>query len=257
MGLPAVQVNVPQLVPLDALWCGGADFGSADASEGCFCGDAGAFVVKTTGPNPHIPHSEWFCSSLAQLVGVPQVPYSIIRHTDGTLCFGSQWMKGKTQDWWNLALEGTVNFASLADDLARIYAFDLFINNEDRHVNNFMVVPEGTGHRVYSFDYSRAWMVNGFPPPTAIMTDIDIATINVKAWFGRHFGDYISFDIANNILNNIAAVSENTIRRIIGDHPRDWLTPANEDAIIEWWKSGMAAARVETIKAGLENGDFL
>ncbi|WP_413711840.1 HipA family kinase [Rhizobium sp. Rhizsp82] len=257
MGPPATQVNVPQLVPLDAIWCGAADFGSADASEGCFCGDAGAFVIKGATTDPHIPHSEWFCSSLAQIVGVPQVPYSLVRHTDGSLHFGSLWMKGKTPDWWTLALAGAIDFASLADDLAKIYVFDLFINNEDRHVNNFMVVPEGQGHRVYSFDYSRAWLVNGFPLPDAIMSDANIATVNIKSWLLSNFGAFISMDVANVILDRIAGIDEATIRRIIGDHPRDWLTQANEDAIIEWWTSGMATARVETIRAGLQNGDFL
>ncbi|MGO4839208.1 HipA family kinase, partial [Rhizobiaceae sp. 2RAB30] len=194
----------------DAVFCGAANLGSLDTNEGCFCGDAGTFVIKKTDAHPSLPHCEWFCSSLANICGVPLVPFSVIRHPDGNYWFGSQWMNGKTKDWWNLAQQGSINFAALADDLSRIYAFDLFIHNVDRHANNYMVVPHGGGHRVYSFDYSRAWLFNGFPPPQ-IMANPEIATVNVKNAFTQLFGPYLNVGAASQVLDNIDALGVNSI----------------------------------------------
>ena len=58
MALGPVLANVPQLVALEAVWCGGADFGSQDTDEGCFCGDAGGFVVKKNVTFPGLAHCE-------------------------------------------------------------------------------------------------------------------------------------------------------------------------------------------------------
>ncbi|MEX0404061.1 HipA family kinase [Aquibium sp. LZ166] len=253
MALAPAQVNVPQLVALDALFCGAADFGSQDTNEGCFCGDAGTFVIKKNNVHPGLPHCEWFCSSLAAAVGVPQVPFSIVRHPDGNLWFGSQWMNGKTRDWWNLAVQGTIDFAALADDLSRIYAFDLFVHNVDRHANNFMVVPDGNTHKVLSFDYSRSWIVNGFPPP-GLMIDPLIPTVSVKNWLKNQFGNYISINAAIEVLDRIEALDAGGVQRIIGAHPKDWLTQQEEDAINDWWGNGMVSARVAAIKTGLNDG---
>lgn len=250
------QANVPQLIALDAVFCGGAVFGSEDANEGCFCGDAGGFVIKKNGAAATMPHDEWFCSSLAAASGVPQVPFSVIRHTDGNLWFGSRWMNGKTADWWNLAQQGSIDFATLADDLSRIYALDLFIHNVDRHANNFMVVPEGSGHRVYSFDYSRAWLHHGFPPPQ-IMTEVTLATLNVREWLKRTFGVYINVNVAMQILDNIDRMNTAAIERIISSHPKDWLTQQQEDDIVNWWGNGSASARVAAIKTGLNDGTLV
>lgn len=251
--MAAAQASVPQLLAVDALFCGAANFGSEDTNEGCFCGDAGAFVIKKNDVHPALSHCEWFCSSLATAVGVPQVPFNIIRHPDGAYCFGSRWMEGKTKDWWNLALQGAVTFSDLAEDLSRIYAFDLFIHNVDRHANNYMVVPINGAYKVYSFDYSRSWLISGFPP-TTVMTDPTCNTVNVKNWLKRNFGDYISINAAFEVLDAIDAISVGQVHDIIYAHPKDWLTQQEEDAIIAWWSNGMASERVETIKIGLNNG---
>ncbi|WP_438754116.1 HipA family kinase [Pararhizobium sp. O133] len=256
MAIAPTQGSVPQLVALDAMFCGAANFGSEDTNEGCFCGDAGTFVIKKNNVHPALPHCEWFCSSLAIAVGVPQVPFSVIRHPDGNYWFGSQWMNGKTKDWWNFAAQGNINFGSLSEDLSRIYAFDLFIHNVDRHANNFMIVPEGNGHKVYSFDYSRSWLVNGFPPP-APMTNPMLATVNVRNWLKANFGDYIDINVAEQVLTSIEAIDATRVQLIIGSHPKDWLTQQEEDAIIDWWSSGMASARVAAIKTGLNDGTLI
>ena len=226
------KIDVPQLLALDAMICGQVDLGSEDCDGVCFCGDAGAFVIKKNRKSPTLAHSEWFCSSIASACGVPQVGFSVVNHTDGSSCFGSLWQPGKIKDWWLLAQDGTINFAALADDLSRIYALDLFVHNIDRHMDNYMVVKDGLGHRVYSFDYSRAWLELAFPPQP-IMVDSPVATIKNRDWFKENFGDYLNIGIANEVLTKISELKTDEITRIISSHPKDWLSKEQEDAIIE------------------------
>lgn len=249
-------IPLPQLVALEARFCGIADWGSADCNEGCFCDDAGGFVVKTNKVTPTLAHSEWFCSSVAAACGIPQVGFSVIHHTDGSYCFGSSYVKGKIKDWWTLAEQGAIDFGALADDLTKIYALDLFIHNDDRHMNNYMVVQDGNGHRVSSFDYSRSWLHHAFPM-TTILKDPQIATVGNKEWFKAKFGNYLVPATINDVLDRVSALTAQQISQIIARHPKDWLTQAQEDAIMTWWDSGQMLQRVNDIKAGVTDGSLL
>ncbi|RWP12302.1 MAG: hypothetical protein EOR00_27145 [Mesorhizobium sp.] len=250
------QAQVPQLFAVEAMFCGPGNLGSQDMNEGCFCGDAGFFVLKKNDVYPTLPHCEWFCSSLAQATGVPQIPFSVVKHTAGNFWFGSLWMNGRTPDWWNLAQQGSINFSSLADDLSRIYALDLFVHNDDRHMNNYMVVPAGTGHRVYSFDYSRAWLYHG-AVPGAIMTDPGLNTVSSKEWMKQTFGQYLNPAVALEVLDRIDGIDEVGVRAILAGHPTDWLAQQQEDEIVDWWTNGARTARIAAIRDGVNDGTLL
>jgi hypothetical protein len=244
----------PQLFWVDALWCGKANFGSEDCDEGCFCGDSGGYVIKKDTPTKIAPHCEWFCSSLAVKVGVPQLGFDLVKHTDGNLWFGSEWKTSRVRDWWTLAAAGKIKFADLASDISRIYALDLFIHNPDRHMNNYFVVPDGTTHKIYSFDYGRSWMLHGLPLPP-VMADPALHTVNVKDWLKINFPNYFDTTAANAVLDNLTKVTEANIADFIGKHPNHWLQPPLAD-INGWWKAH-AATRIDQIRNGIANGSLI
>jgi hypothetical protein len=230
MGKAPAQVALPQLIPVEASWCGPApNLGGLDANEGCFCGDAGGFVIKKNDIYPHLPHCEWFCSSLAQIAGIPQVGFNLVKHTDGTIWFGSSWRPGRISDWWLLAAQGAISFADLVDDLSRIYAFDLFVHNDDRHLNNYMVVSEGGGHRVYAYDYSRAWLYHGFPMPVPLSIGGN-NTIDNKEWMKANLGYVVNVNAATQALDNIGGITSARIKDIVDVCPANWLTDAEKRA---------------------------
>ena len=82
--------------------------------------------------------------------------FNPVRHTDGRVWFGSQWVVGEVPDRWLHAASGAIPFAPLNDDWSRIYAFDLFINNTDRHLRNFMVLNTAGAYSLNALDYGRA-----------------------------------------------------------------------------------------------------
>lgn len=252
---PAVIVY-PQAVPVKAMACGVADLKSQDANEICFCGDDGGFVIKKNDKYPALPHIEWFCSSLARSVGVPQVDFSVVEHTDGNFWFGSSWKTGQVKDWWTLAANGTIDFTHLSEDISRIYALDLFINNDDRHLNNYFVVNENGRSKIYSFDYSRSWLNKPFPL-VGLVTDPATNTVKVREYLKANFGNYINVGAMTEVLDNIASIQQPRVSDIIAAHPNNWLTRADTDAILNWWNSGAVLTRVNEIKAGIQNGALL
>jgi len=245
----------PQLVCVDALWCGTANFGSLDAQEGCFCGDAGGYVIKKDAPDPYTPHNEWLCSNLATKVGVPQLGFDIVRHVDGNMWFGSSWKNSKVIDWWLLAQAGKINIDDLREGLSRIYILDLFIHNVDRHMNNYFVVLDGADYRIFSFDYGRAWRHHGWPLPP-VMTDPALNTVNNKNWLKQTFPTYFDAVAANETLDRLGAVTSGQIEEIIAKEPANWLQEPLISDTISWW-AAHASARLDQIRIGIGNGTLL
>ena len=148
--------------------------GTADCKMTCRCDDSCDYAIKDATSHASVPHAEFFCTSLGELIGISAPPFAVVELLPGDpLVFGSRWLGGavsgkatKGLAWWQLVQNNTLPLADIRTALSRIYAFDHFVHNVDRHANNFLVTPQLTGHAVLAFDYSRAWTVHGFPLPS-------------------------------------------------------------------------------------------
>jgi hypothetical protein len=243
------QVAPRQLFPIRALWCGPRNLGGVDCNEVCRCEDGYEYAVKRSVPNKFVAHSEWFCSRLAQHVNIRHIQFNQVRHTDGDTWFGSQFMNGEVKDWWL-----SVDFSDIVEDWSRIYSFDLFINNDDRHLGNFFVVKLPEGHRAHAIDYSRAWMCGIFPPPPLPM-DPTCNTILAHRYIRQQFKPVFNLSAANEVLDRIDSIKLHEIRRIITDQDKNWLTQAEISATMQWWKAN-AKDRTQSIRLGMQNGTF-
>ena len=152
-----------QLFPISALWCGPQRLGGRDCTQVCSCDDGFKYAVKLDVPDKSVAHNEWFCSNLAYMSGLNQVTFNPIIHTDGRVWFGSQWMDGELPDGWT-HIKTSADFANLTEQWTKIFVFDLFINNPDRHLKNFFVSRDGSTLKMYTLDYSRSWFFSNFPP---------------------------------------------------------------------------------------------
>jgi hypothetical protein len=186
---------------------------------------------------------------------------------DGTLVFGSRWEGGVLPDtpipsvppWVLMVQSGTIPIADIRVALTRIYAFDLFIHNTDRHPRNFLVRSQRSGHAVLAFDYSRAWICNGFPLPSLPFDINDPAerTINTRRFLVTRFGEYIGKAEARVFLNNIKQVSKSHIKMIIERHPNKWLNKNMKRRILAWWLSPDMVQRIDAISKGIDDGTYL
>lgn len=186
---------------------------------------------------------------------MPCFPFSTVRHTDGNEWFGSQYADGEIKDWWPQVVAGSIKIDDLKDALSRIYAFDLFIHNVDRHAGNYIVKAEGGTHRIFALDHGRSWMFGGFPPKPPPMGAC--ATIAARDWMKVHFGKYQQTTAMLSTLEAIGNITVTEIEKIVNDQPIIWLDKSKREDIIAFWRDGEATKRLETIVNGIGDGSLL
>jgi hypothetical protein len=243
------QPPLPLRLYRESVWETPKGLGTADAAGTCECSDTCEYAYKDTSSNPHTPHAEGFCTHLAEHVGISGPVCEIIKLLDGTLVFGSRWEGGVVTDtaipnvptWVTMVQSGVIAIASIRAALTRIYAFDLFIHNTDRHLRNFLIRSQKNGHAVLAFDYSRAWICNGFPlPPLPFdVNHPNERTINHRRILAALIGEYIDKSELRRFLEEMKLVRKVTIKRIIEDHPDSWLTRTMKRRILSWWMSSL------------------
>jgi hypothetical protein len=231
------------------------------------CDDSCEYAYKDGSTDPLIPHSEWFCTHLAEAVGISGPICQKIEMLDGTLVFGSRWEGGVLPDtgapstpaWVTMVKAGRIPLDDIRIALTRIYAFDLFIHNTDRHPWNFLVRSQRSGHAVLAFDYSRAWVCHGLPlPPLPFDTsDPGERTIGMQRYQTQEMGPYIDKVEAGHFLEKMKKVPKSFIKRTIEDHPAEWLTDGMKRRILRWWLSADMLQRIDGIAKGIGDGSYL
>jgi hypothetical protein len=243
-------------VQIRAKRCGPAEIGSLDCAQICHCDDGSDYVVKDRSGNVLVPHSEWFCTHLGEAVGLASPPCKVV-DVQGVSCFGSRWESGHdAAEWWYRAQRSEIDFNDLAPTLSRIYAFDLFVNNIDRHFLNFIVRRQHFGVSLLAFDYSQAWLVNGLPPPTLPMAHTE-KTVAISRILRKMFGHFLREEDVGHVLDSLEFIKEEKIVSIIDGHPKDWLTEEQKASIVSWWSGVEKNSRIDDIRKGVKDGSYL
>jgi len=249
-------VSVIGGLSVTATRCEVADLGTVDCAQICRCDDGSDYAIKNGAAVASMPHSEWFCTRLGELAGLAS-PVCKVVNVEGEACFGSRWETGNSpKDWWLRAKAKEIDFDLLAPTISRIFAFDLFVHNVDRHLTNYIVRQQHFGIAILAFDYSRAWLCNGFPPVALPMT-ADTNTMKSIRYLIQEFGHFIDLIEVNKVLDNLGHISSTVVTNILLEHPDNWLTKEQKLAIDRWWKSPQRLERLEQIKEGIKNGFHL
>lgn len=69
--------------------------------------------------------------------------------------------------------------------------------------------------------------------------------------------EYIDKDEACITLERICNTTATNITRIIEDHPDDWLTRSQREAILKWWDYQLRLDRIDLITKGIRDGSYL
>ncbi|WP_352882152.1 HipA family kinase [Mesorhizobium sp. M1396] len=261
MGERAEVESYLRAISVEAKSCELNDSGSVDCAYFCRCDDGSDYAVKNSDRNASLPHQEWFCTRLGELAGLVSPAIRIVR-VDGRECFGSRWESGietgtnNQNGWWTRAKTGEIDFSLLAPTLSRILAFDLFVHNVDRHLANYLVVKQRSGHAILAFDYSQAWIWNGLPPPPLPLGQQTNTVIALKI-LRRLFGEFIQFNEASLVCQKLRSIKISSIEAIILEHPSIWLTNQQKDGILTWWNSVERDQRLSQVEEGIKNGSYL
>ena len=236
------------LFPVKIRSCDPANLGSADADLVGMGDDGQDYIIKTVEKTPNVPASEWFCHRLAGLCNIAVPQFSILSIKGRKPAFGSRYdsalEKNKLLVWDILSGKKKANI--LAERLSAIYAFDLFVHNDDRHLGNYMFTPAMNGHTVKAYDFSRAWLHHGWPLP-----DLPLLPCNTVSLF-RDLMQYHKFNLtaAGVVLDRLNGLKTNAIQDIHNEMPAEWLPKSKRNEIVKWWASKEKVGRIEFVKIG-------
>lgn len=232
-----------------------ANLGSADAD---FFGEGDnglEYCVKTVAKTPAAPAAEYICHQLAAACGFAVAQYDIVELLDGTVAFGSVWDSSALQRQDTLLLlMDQLPGKGIQANLSRIYAFDLFVHNVDRHPGNYLCVKGRTpGHTVKVYDFSRAFTAHGWPLPALPMSATEMTVATYRQVAKAH--PFVP-DEAMEALDRISDVAHSSFKGIIDSVPKEWLDAPTRREVLKWW-AGPRDARLKLIRKGLADGSFL
>ena len=232
---------------------------SADSLGEAQADDQHWYYIKGDAHGRPVRASEWICTHIAEDVHIGAPTCALIRLQSGLVVFGSRRI-AQVSD--NIATARylttpTESNASGADNdlnklLSSIYAFDMFVNNDDRHLGNYLTVEDRGVRRLYAFDFSRAlfwhWPFQGFPAH-------DCNTLGG----GRLLRSLHSFDEAAAMatLDMIEGLASSVLQGFISRMPADWLPPDVQTAFLEWWDNGGRTKRLDDLRKGIGDGTLL
>jgi hypothetical protein len=232
-----------------------ANLGTADADRFGDGEDGLQYCIKTCAKTPRAPAAEYICNSLAAICALPVAGFEIVKLLDGTLAFGSTWESSALHlADLNALLTGNLPGRQIAPTISRIYAFDLFVHNVDRHARNYLGVAGRTaGHSIKLYDFSRAFTAVAWPLPSLPMAATETTIVTHRALLNHH-----AFDLAaaKQLLDRIAKVDHASFKGIVSHVPVPWLDAQTRIAVLKWW-AGPRDTRINQLRKGLEDGSLL
>ena len=199
------------------------------------------YLCKGQSKYPHLPSTEWICSSLARDVGLPVPPFTVIEMiTDpGVYLFGSQWISG--------GLDFTIAFSSVSnpDLFSKIFGVDWFVHNDDRHLGNYLYIEIQGDVILRPMDFSRSWKHHGWPLPDLPLNWCN--TLEQMPYWQALFG-YVK---PEDILDKIAALPAEWMDKTLANLPQAWISDSEREDYIQWWKASGRQARVIQAKSTL------
>ncbi len=222
--------------------------------------DTHHYIVKGSRGGEHVPASEWLATRIAEMMNLPCATPKIIQLNDGDKCFGSRQIVGVNDVAVTSQLLTTPTTGPQATPvfglkglLSSIYAFDMFINNVDRHVDNFISVDDGGHRRLFAIDFARSFFWHGSLPIA-----FPISTQPTRRT-GRLIRSLHGFDTeaALATVDKLSQFAPEMISWIMNEMPEQWLSISLRQALLNWWSHGARMERLDELRKGLSDGTLL
>jgi hypothetical protein len=217
------------------------------------------YIVKGGKGGQHVRASEWIATNLAENVEILCPTPQIIQMESGELFFGSAIIEGaadklETTDILisTTASKDSGSLVGLGTALSRIYIFDMFINNIDRHEFNYLSHNDNGTQRIYAIDFARSLCWAGD------LDEVPAPGSNTVA-FGRRIRARHGFDVgaALSLVDRIKRVDRSVMGAICARMPVIWDSDQTTKVLLDWWSGGGFFRKVEKLREGLENGSIL
>lgn len=232
---------------------------SADSLGEVEADDSFLYYIKGDVAGKATRASEWLGTQLAEAIGLAAPTPSVIELQDGSTVFGSRRIAGVadatvTAAFLTTSTASNLNppVAGLQALLSKIYAYDMFCHNDDRHLGNYLSVDDKGRRRLYTFDFSRAlfwtWPWQAYPA----------APSNTRRW-GAALRRLHGFDETSALatLDAIAGLAPAAIGSFINQMPADWLTTNLRAEFMDVWTGTGCNVRVDSLRKGFKDGTLL
>ena len=247
-----MQGQQPALLPIDIQRTEPAPFGSADCTHYGIGFDGLPYLLKRVAPhNPYMPVAELICARMAAASQIACTTGYVTNLPTGEQAFGTRVESGVlTPSQTAAKLLTDLSFlASVAPTLAAIYAFDVFVRNEDRHLGNYLVRQTFAGLDLMAVDHSRALVVTGWPRKL-----LKLPRCNTTNW-QTHLRQLAPFNLANALatVDRMMSLDDDWFSRNICDVPKIWWPAADRLKIERWWIRHRKR-RLTRLRRRLKNG---
>lgn len=232
---------------------------TADALGEVLADDQHYYYVKGDAHGKIVRASEWICTHIAEDIHIGAPPPMVIEVKSGDVVFGSRRIAQVSDlvTTANFLISPTLSNSNpsttgLQSLLSSIYVFDMFINNDDRHLGNYLTVSDQDVRRLYAFDFSRSlfwhWPFQAFP-------SMPCNTVQC----GRLLRAMHGFDqtAALATLDRIGALAPDTLQGFIRRMPTDWLPGDVHASFMDWWNNGGRSSRLSNLRKGVGDGTLL
>lgn len=221
--------------------------------------DQHLYYIKGDAHGRPVRASEWICNHLAEEIHIGAPAPMVIERLNGETVFGSRRIGGVSDQIITARYLLTQTYSNVQSSapglqaiLSSIYAMDMFLFNDDRHLGNYLTIDDNGVRRLYAFDFSRAlywhWPWQGFPPLSS----------NTRKC-GSILWQMHGFDpaAAMGTLDRIAGLAPATLQGFISRMPSDWLPDPIRAELMDWWGNGGRTSRLQTLRMGITDGTLL
>jgi hypothetical protein len=176
---------------------------------------------------PYLAASEWICHHIARACGLPVPNFAAIRiEGRSDYLFGTEWMDGAIG--YAVALPIVKNGGIFSEALALDYS----ISNPDRHLENYLYLEKDGEVEVTIIDFSRAFLVAGWPLPELPMDGANATVDSIDQWTVHH--SYVAAS-ANKIISRFMSLPNSFIDPVLDGLAPGWLDVPMRNKIAAWW----------------------
>lgn len=178
---------------------------------------------------PYVAASEWICHHIARACGVAVPNFAAVKiEGRSDYLFGTEWVTGAVG--YAVALPIVKN----SDIFSQALALDYTVSNPDRHLENYLYIEKDGKVEVTLIDFSRAFLVAGWPLPDLPMDEMDATMEAIEQWKSHH--PFVASQ-ASAILGRWLTLPATFIKPVLDGLAPGWLDVPMSNKISAWWTS--------------------
>lgn len=227
--------------------------------------DGNRYIVKGMDGQKSICATEWICASIANMLNVPVPEHKALRNLNGEILYGSRDIGNRltvleaNKILYSGVPSNDLSTPLLATILSKIYALDLLLGNDDRHIENFIFTRELSDEhplqiaRIRAIDFGASTITDIEKSPSILDPRCNTIKIAREIRKSHTFENQPAISLCTRFRDNRELMLTNAMY----DLPRDWMSDNERDKVFAYIMSNQFDAHMYNVERGLSNGTYL